>query len=137
MCTLATANKSGVVSTAQMSLVSDGLIVYLQTDGAFNKVKNITENPNIAINCGAYNFKGVAKIVGHPKTNKKFLELIKNKHLKTYENYTLLLNEVLIEITLTECKIWDIDSSKNTNKKTITIVNFLNKSVNIKTCDKK
>ena len=126
-CVIATANKEGVVSAAQMCLVNDGLKVYLQTDKTFEKVKNIKDNPNVAINLGAYYFKGIAKLSGHPSSNKMFIEKIKEKHLETYNLYTNLPNEVLIEITLTEAKIWGVGNSKN--EKTIMLVNLINKTI--------
>ena len=76
-CVLATANSDGVVCATQMCLVNDGLKVFIQTDKNFEKVKNIKENKNVAINCGAYYFKGVASIKGHPTENKIFIDKIK------------------------------------------------------------
>ena len=136
-CTLATANKLGVVCATQMCLVNNGLKVYIQTDKTFEKVKNILENENVAINCGPYYFKGVAKIIGHPTENSMFVEKLKIKHLDTYKHYTNLPNEVLIEITLTEGKIWGIDNTKDIhNQETIFTVDFVNKTVSKLICDK-
>lgn len=136
-CTLATANKEGVVCASQMCLINDGLTAYIQTDKTFEKIKNIKENPNVAINCGAFYFKGFAKILGHPTENPLFIEKIKQKHLKTYNHYTNLPNEVLVEIKLTECKIWGVDSKKDIhNQETILIVDLVNKKIEEKVCDK-
>lgn len=136
-CTLATASKEGVVSASQVCLVNDGLDVYVQTDKTFEKVKNIKENPNVAINCGAYYFKGKAEIVGKPTNHNKFIEKIKAKHLDTYNHYTNLPNEVLIKIELSEAKIWGIDNSKDIhNQETILVVDLKNKKTNTIMCDK-
>lgn len=110
----------GVVHTRPMCLVNEGLKIFMQTDKTFRKVEEIQKNENVAINCGAYNFIGKAKILGSPKDYGFFIEKFKSKHLKSYEQYTNLPNEVLIEIDLTECCVWG---------KTITIVNFINKTV--------
>ena len=135
--TLATSNKEGIVSTAQMCIVNTGLKVYFQTDRTFEKVKNIIENSNIAFNIGAYNFKGIAKIVGKPSENKEFIELIKQKHFETYKSYTLLENEVLIEADITECKIWGIDSKQDIhNQETIEVIDFTNNTKKVILCDK-
>jgi len=107
--TLATADQHGVVSTAQMCLINDGLIVLMQTDKNFVKVKNITQNPHVAFNIASHNFKGTAKTLGHPTSNPIFIEKMKSKHPSSYESYTNLANEVLIEIHLTEVRIWDHD----------------------------
>ncbi|MDR0850790.1 MAG: pyridoxamine 5'-phosphate oxidase family protein [Christensenellaceae bacterium] len=135
--TLATADKLGVVSTAQMCLINDGLKVFMQTDNKFEKLKNIAENPHVAINIGAFNFKGAAKIVGHPTENKVFIKNLKQKHLETYEHYTNLKDEVLIEIELIQAKIWGVDNSKDVhNQETILVVDFKNKTTKTIVCDK-
>ena len=97
-----------LIHARAMCLVNDGLKVYMQTDKTFNKVAEIQKNENVALN------------VGEPKGNPWFLEEFKKKHLKSYEKYTNLPNEVLIEIDLTECRIWS---------KTMVVINFLDKTV--------
>ena len=135
--TLATSNKEGIVSTAQMCIVNKGLKVYFQTDKTFEKVKNIQENKNIAFNIGAYNFKGTAKVVGKPSENDEFIELIKQKHFETYKSYTLLENEVLIEADITECKIWGINPKLDTHEQeTIEIIDFIHNKKKVILCDK-
>lgn len=133
-CIIATANKKGIVSTAQMCLINDGLNIYIQTDNSFEKIKNIKENNNVAINIGAYNFKGNAKIIGHPTLNDLYIKKIREKHLKTYEHYTNLKNEVLVKIKLTECKIWGIKNAYN--KETILVVDLINEKIKEIICDK-
>ncbi len=136
-CTLATANKEGVVSASQVCLINDGLTIYIQTDKTFEKVQNIKQNPNVAINVGAYYFKGKAEIVGKPTENALFIEKIKAKHLDTYNHYTSLPNEVLIEVKLSEAKIWGGDNSKDIhNQETILVVDLINKKTNTIICDK-
>lgn len=130
-CAVATADKHGKISADQMCIVNDGMKVYLQTDKTFEKIKNISENPNVALNIGAYSFKGVATILGHPTTNTKFIEKLKQKHLSTFKEYTNLPNEVLIQIDLLECKIWGSDGTQ----KTITKVDFKNHKIQVINCD--
>ena len=40
-----------------MCLINDGLTLYFQTDKSFEKIKNISENPNVAINLGVFLFQ--------------------------------------------------------------------------------
>ena len=137
ICSFATANKNGEVSARNMTIVNLGLKIYLQTDNSFDKIKDIKENPNVAINFGPYSFKGKAKIVGHPSINKTYIEKIKLKHEYTYKHYTNLANEVLIEIIPSSAKIWGIDFEKKiANQETITEVDFNNKTYNTIVCDK-
>lgn len=135
--TLATANKSGEVSASQVCIVNNGLTVFVQTDKTFEKIQNIKENSNIALNLGAFYFKGKAELLGHPSANPEFIEKIKEKHPETYVNYTNLPNEVLVKITLTEAKIWGGDNSKDIhNQETILIVDLINKTTKTILCDK-
>lgn len=135
--TLATANKSGEVSASQVCIVNNGLTVFVQTDKTFEKIQNIKENSNIALNLGAFYFKGKAELLGHPSANPEFIDKIKEKHPETYVNYTNLPNEVLVKITLTEAKIWGGDNLKDIhNQETILIVDLINKTTKTILCDK-
>lgn len=133
---LATSNKDGVVSASQMCLVNDDLKVYFQTDSSFEKVKNIKENPNVAINIGTFYFKGTAKVIGHPLSSSTFIEEIKTKHPSTYEKYTNLSSEVLIEVKLNECRIWGLNSKNIHNEDNIHILDFKTKKLSKIICNK-
>jgi len=128
---LSTADKKGVVSASTMCMVADGLKVYFQTDKSFEKTKNIRENQNVAITIGNTYFKGKAKVVGRPLGNKKFVELMKQKHFETFENYSLLPNQVLILVKLTEVKTWKISDGVEL----ITKLDFRGHSVSKIKCD--
>lgn len=132
---LATANKQGSVSTAQMCLINDGLTFYMQTDKKYEKVRNILENPNVSINCGAYSFKGTAKILDHPNNYDHFIEKLKAKHIKTYEKYSHIRDEVLIEIDLMGARVWGGGNQDVHDQETILIVDFKNKNTEIIKCD--
>ncbi|MDR2933839.1 MAG: pyridoxamine 5'-phosphate oxidase family protein [Rickettsiales bacterium] len=130
--TLATADKNRIVHACQMCLINDGLTIYMQTDKTFEKIKNITENPHVAINIGAYNFKGIATVIGHPMENTLFIEKLKTKHPETFEQYTKISSEVLIKIDLTECRIWGVDNGESIhNQASMQILNFKNKNIRI------
>lgn len=133
---LATANKKGIVSASKMCIVNNGLKIYIQTDNRFEKTQNIKENENVAINIEAVYFKGIAKILGHPNKNKMFVEKMKEKHIETYENYTNLPNQILIEIELTECRIWKFEFIDGKKEEIIKIVNLKDKTINNIICDK-
>ncbi len=135
--TLATSNNKGIVSASQVCITNSGLKVWVQTDKTFEKIINIKQNNNVALNVGAYYFKGIATIVGHPTQYSEFINLIKQKHPETYASYTNLPNEVLVEIELTEARIWGIDNSKDVhNQETILVVDLKNKTTNTIVCDK-
>lgn len=133
---LATSNKKGVVSASKVSIVNDDLKVYFQTDKRFEKIQNIKENENIAINIDSIYFKGNAKIIGLANNNKMFVKKMKEKHIYAYENYTNLPNEVLVEIELTECRIWGFEVIDGKREEIIKVIDLKNQTINNIICDK-
>ncbi len=134
---LATANRRGVVSASQMCLVHDGMTLYFQTDETFEKARNIAENPNVAVNAGAYCFKGTAEILGRPADFPAFVEKIKTKHRGTYESFTNIPTEILIRVTLSECRIWGADAGKDVHsQEAIQVLDFKEKTSRVIRCGK-
>ena len=138
---LATASKEGVVTASKMCMIADGTTLYFQTDSNFEKARNIMENPNVAITLENIYFKGQATIIDHPSENKFFVEKMKEKHYQTYENYTDLPNQILIEVKLTECRIWGIwqnngiGEGKVHREESIKVLNLKNKKLTKIKCD--
>lgn len=88
------------VTARTMGFVNKGLTIYFQTDRNFLKVKQIEQNPNVAL-CGAnVQIEGIAKIKNHPfdKLNEEFIELFKKKHTLAFNTYSHLKNEIVIEV---------------------------------------
>lgn len=136
-CVVATADKDGVVSTSTVSFVRQNLTLFFQTDKTFEKIKNISENPNVAISVGAYNFKGKAEILGAPSKFENFLTLMNKKHPETVKSYSFLPNEVVVKVDLTQVKIWGIDSEKSAkNTEKILKIDIKNKICTEILCDK-
>lgn len=138
---LATASKNGVVTASKMCVVANGTTLYFQTDYHFEKARNIVENPNVAITIENIYFKGQARILGHAFENPFFVEKMKEKHYQTYENYTNLPNQILIEVELTECKIWgiwqdrDAVQGNNDKEESIKKLDLINKKLTKIKCD--
>ncbi len=132
---LSTASKDGVVSASQMCIVSQGLHVFFQADKYFEKIKNIRENPNVALTIGRFYFKGTAHILGHPLTHPLFIRLMKKHHLLTYENYTALPNQILVKIKLTECRCWSLIKINQGTEETITVLDLVKSSIRQIKCD--
>lgn len=132
---LATASKDGIVTASQMCVIADGTTLYFQTDEKFEKAQNIMENPNVAITIGNVYFKGQANIIGHPTENQFFIERMKEHHYQTYENYTCLPNQILIEVKLTECRIWGIWKNDIYKEEAIQILNLGDKKLTKIKCD--
>lgn len=137
---LATASKDGIVTASKMCVIAEGTTLYFQTDSKFEKARNIIENPNVAITIENIYFKGQATIIGHPSENQYFVEKMKERHYQTYENYTDLPNQILIKVSLTECRIWGIwqnnDIGDNVVKEeSIKVLNLKNRQLTKIKCD--
>ena len=130
---LATASKDGIVSASQMCVVACDTTLFFQTDSSFEKARNIKENPNVAITINNVYFKGKASIIGYAKDNEYFVNKMKEKHYKTYENYTNLNDQILIKVELSECRIWgiwnNIDNYRSEKEEAIKVLDFKNKQL--------
>jgi len=131
-CTLATVDSTGRPHTAQMCVISDGIVIYMQTDSKFEKIKNIGANQNVAINIGGFNFKCTAEIMGHPEKNELFMHAIAAKHPDTKKKYTGLADEVLIKITPISCRQWRAFDGKEG----LLDIDFVNKTLSRTIVDK-
>lgn len=130
----ATANGSGKVSLRQMCvLFLDGKI-YLQTDSTLDKYFDIIENCNVALGVGCYSFQGKAKVLGKTTDCEKILNAYKLALPDTFNKYTLLENEVFIEVELNSCKIWNAHDLDHEGRETVTTIDILNKSITFRYC---
>ncbi len=96
------------VTARTMGYVNKGLAIYFQTDRNFLKVKQIEQNPNVAL-CGSnVQIEGVAKIRNRPfdKSNEEFIELLKKKLPLAFNTYSHLKNEIVIEVEPSFITFW-------------------------------
>ncbi len=131
---LATASKKGIPSIRQMCVIFLNGKIYFQTDANFAKSKDLAENPAVALGVGAYSFFGTAKLLGAPKDNPEILEVFGRTHQEAYETYSFLSTEILFEISLNSCKIWDSHDADFEGKETITTVDFESQTANTTFC---
>lgn len=125
---LTTVSKDGKPSIRQMSvLFLDGKI-YFQTSEAFDKTEELLGQKYVALGMGSYSFKGKAKILGKPKDNPEIMEKFAKKHKVAYETYSFLDDEVLFEVELFECKIWNGKDEEYGGKETITTIDLVGKT---------
>ena len=77
----------GVVTSREMRLVYDGLLIYCYTTIDSRKFRQITFNPNVAISVSAIQIEGLASILGHPAApeNARFFELYKEQQPQAFE----------------------------------------------------
>lgn len=82
--------------------------IYFQTDIQFLKYIQIRQNKlNIQI-------EGIAQVLGHPteKQNQEFLNMFSQKHKDSFEKYTYLPNEVVIEVTPKYIEMWAYENGR-------------------------
>lgn len=100
------------VSSRMMSVIIINQCFYIQTDKTMNKYDQILNNPQVALCFANYQIEGISKIIGHPSSNKEFIELFKEKFYKSYLAYSNIENERLIKITPSYIKKWIYEDSE-------------------------
>ena len=94
------------VTSRMMSFVIFDNKFYCQTDKTFLKYQQIKSNPNVALCIDNIQIEGIAKNIGKPLENKKFINLFKQYYKTSYEIYSFLENEILLEIEPTFIGVW-------------------------------
>lgn len=102
---VSTSLQDNVTSRTLSTMFNKGKI-YFQTDKNFITVKQLIENPNIALCTNNIQITGTAKIIG-PTIGQGILEEIyKEKHLGSYNNYSSLATTVMIEVEIKNTTLW-------------------------------
>jgi len=102
------------VSSRSMSVIIYDEKFYCQTDETFLKYKQIIRNPNAALCYNNYSIEGKCRIIGHPldENNNFFAERFKKYFINSFEAYTSLQTEKLIEITPVLIYTWEYKHEK-------------------------
>lgn len=102
------------VTTRNVSTIFMNGKIYFQTECEFLKYFQISQNPNVALCESNMQVEGTAKILGHPleEDNKEFLDVFSQKHIGSFEKYTYLPNEVVIEVTPTLIEMWSYENDR-------------------------
>lgn len=87
---------------------------YFQTDVELLKYIQITQNPNVSLCELDMQVEGTARILGHPleEHNQEFLKMFSQKHKGSFEKYTYLPNEVVIEVTPRFIEMWAYENDR-------------------------
>lgn len=94
------------VTARNMSCIVMNNKIYFHTDKRFLKTEQILKNQNVAFCIDNIQMEGTANILGHPHDNPEFCEAFKKHFRGSYETYTHLINEVLIEVEPTYITLW-------------------------------
>jgi general stress protein 26 len=102
------------ISARSMSCVIDRLNILFQTDKTFNKYDQIDKNPNVALCYNNVQIEGRANIKKHPfeEENTKFLELFKKNYKASFNTYSHMKNEVVIEVEPKKITLWKYIDNK-------------------------
>lgn len=85
--------------------------IYFQTANDMEKYEQIKNNKNVALTKGFYQIEGHAKSIGRWEEVPQLSELYKTKHRSSYENYGNLKQEEVIEVTITNIKLWSYEDN--------------------------
>ena len=94
------------VTSRMMSFIICDNKFYCQTDKTLLKNQQIKLNPNVALCIDNIQIEGVAKNIGRPLENKKIINLFKKYYKTSYEIYSFLENEILLEIEPIFIRVW-------------------------------
>jgi uncharacterized pyridoxamine 5'-phosphate oxidase family protein len=110
---LATSYEDKVTARSMSCVINSGKI-YCQTDKTFLKYNQMVKNHNVALCVDNIQIEGIAKIKQHPFTeeNKGFIDIFKEKYKGSYENYSHMNNEVVVEIEPTFITLWKYENTQ-------------------------
>ena len=95
------------VTSRMMSFVIYEHKFYCQTDRRFLKIKQILDNPKVSICIDNIQIEGMAKVIGKPVEHNTFNVLFKKIFKNSYESYSFLENEILLEIDPIFITVWN------------------------------
>jgi general stress protein 26 len=108
---LATSSEDRVAARS-MSCIIMGSKIYFQTDKRFLKTQQMLKNSNVALCVDNIQMEGIAKIIGHSDDNPEFCETYKRYFRTSYDAYTHLQNQVIIEVEPTFITLWKYADNK-------------------------
>ena len=96
------------VTARTVFTVSNGVVIFFQTDRNFVKYKQMSMNPNVALCRDNYQIEGKAKEIGHPldMKNSAISNLFRQHHPLAYKRYSGRKTETLFEVHPTQVTIW-------------------------------
>lgn len=102
------------VTVRTMSFILENEKLYFQTDINFTKFQQIKNNPLVAVCWNNIQLEGICNILGHPfeTKNLSFKKAFEKYYKGSYEKYSHLNNEVVVEIAPILVTIWGYDDEK-------------------------
>lgn len=103
---LATSYQDKVTARAISVVVYDGKIAF-QTSTNLVKYQQIAMNPNVAFTVDNIQLLGKAEIKQHPFEVDRFAKSYQKKHAGSFDTYSHMRSNRVIEVTPLEVKRWD------------------------------
>lgn len=102
------------VTSRAMSFIIYNQKLYFQTDKTSLKYEQITKNPNVAVCIDNIQIEGVCKHIGGPLDNNNnfFSQKYKEYFRGSFDKYSSMKNEVLVEVTPTHIELWNYDEGR-------------------------
>ena len=108
---LATSSQNNV-TVRMMSVVIFRNRIYFQTGTDLIKYRQICENKNVALCFDNIQVEGIANIMGKPMEHDTIMEIYKKHYKSSYENYSKLDKEILVEVQPQKITIWEYDNNE-------------------------
>jgi uncharacterized pyridoxamine 5'-phosphate oxidase family protein len=110
---LATSAEDRVTARSMSCVIFDDKILF-QTDKAFVKYEQMIKNPSVALCVDNIQIEGIARMKGHPldESNSDFAEAFKKVHTASFDNYSQMKNEVVVEIDPLLVTVWKYEDGR-------------------------
>lgn len=107
-------SKDNRVTARTMSVILVNNIFYFQSDKTFLKYEQMIANPLVALCVDNIQIEGIATVIGSPISNENifFANAFRENYKSSFDSYSSLKNEVLIEIKPTKITIWEYENRK-------------------------
>jgi uncharacterized pyridoxamine 5'-phosphate oxidase family protein len=110
LAALATSSQNNP-TVRMMSIIFHNNKIYFQTGVDLMKYKQISENKNVALCFDNIQIEGIANIIGKPIDHDNIMEIYKKYYLKSFENYSKLDKEILIEVIPKKITKWEYNEN--------------------------
>ncbi len=94
------------VTARNMSCILMDHKIYFQTDKRFLKTQQMLKNQKVAFCVDNIQLEGIAKIIGGADEAPEFCEAYKRYFRASYDTYTHLINQLIIEVEPTAITLW-------------------------------
>ena len=96
------------VTIRPMSQIRSGHDIYFQTSEGSLKIRQIAQNPSVAIHCATFEIEGEASARGRPLDldNQWFAEAYRAKFPGHFARYSALPDEIVVKVSIHRVRQW-------------------------------